>query len=229
MSYALEARELSRTIDAPWGRVEAVRSASLCLTRGGSTAVVGASGSGKSTLLNLLGLLDTPTSGQLMIAGQVANDLNERQRTRLRSRHLGFVFQSFHLIPHKDVLHNVVLPLRYVGSGRRVRYERAAHALEDVGLSHRVHSSPLTLSGGEKQRVAVARAAIGQPDVLLCDEPTGNLDGASSELVLDVLLGLAQKRGSAVVIVTHDATVAARCDSTLMMKDGVLGQMAETS
>lgn len=223
MTAAVIAAEgLARTIEAPWGRVEALREATLAVASGESVAVVGPSGSGKSTLLQLLGLLDTPSSGHLALAGEATDRMTERQRSRYRSVHLGFVFQSFHLIAHKDVAHNVSLPLRYAGVPRSQHMARAEAALGLVGMESMMRSSPLTLSGGERQRVAVARAAVHDPSVLLCDEPTGNLDAASSDLVLDVLLRLGRDRGAAVVLVTHDPEVAARCDRTLVMHDGVL-------
>lgn len=219
---AIAADGLSRTIEAPWGRVHALREATFGVDAGESVAIVGASGSGKSTLLQLLGLLDTPTAGHLSLAGESTDAMSERQRSRRRSQHLGFVFQSFHLISHKDVVHNVALPLQYAGAPRAQHLERARAALELVGMGSLAQSAPLTLSGGERQRVAVARAAVHDPSVLLCDEPTGNLDAASSDLVLDVLLRLGRERGAAVVLVTHDPDVAARCDRTLVMRDGVL-------
>lgn len=226
------AENLSRRIEAPWGAVDALRDASLSVEAGRSVAIVGPSGSGKSTLLNLLGLLDTPTTGSLRIAGREVSALRERDRCRLRAEAIGFVFQSFHLIPHKSVLHNVALPLSYArrgggssgGSGHRLGRARAA--LDAVGLGHRMNSAPTTLSGGERQRAAVARALVRDPAVLLCDEPTGNLDAASSETVLSLLLDLAGERSSAVVLVTHDREVAARCDAILTMTDGVLRRAA---
>lgn len=219
---ALRASSLSRTISTPWGLVPALREASLDLPAATSLAVVGPSGSGKSTLLNLLGLLDTPSSGHLWLAGRDATRLRERRRARLRAVHLGFVFQSFHLIPHKDVLHNVALPLAYAGKARSTQLARAAEMLEVVGLGDRMDASPATLSGGERQRAAVARAVVLDPDVLLCDEPTGNLDDEASDVVLTVLLDVAQRRGAAVVVVTHDEAVARRCDGVAEMRDGVL-------
>lgn len=220
---AIAAEGLARTIDAPWGRVHALREATFAVAAGESVAIVGPSGSGKSTLLQLLGLLDTPTAGHLSLAGESTDTMSERQRSRRRSMHLGFVFQSFHLISHKDVAHNVCLPLQYAGVPRAQHLEKARAALDLVGMDSMAQSAPLTLSGGERQRVAVARAAVHDPSVLLCDEPTGNLDAASSERVLDVLLRLGRERGAAVVLVTHDTDVAARCDRTLVMRDGVLG------
>lgn len=222
MAVALRTTSLSRSILTPWGVVPALREASLEVAAGASLAVVGPSGSGKSTLLNVLGLLDTPTSGQLWLAGQETTRLSERRRARLRAAHLGFVFQSFHLIAHKDVVHNVALPLAYSGVPRSQQLTRAAELLEVVGLGARLDASPMTLSGGERQRAAVARAAILQPDVLLCDEPTGNLDDEASDVVLTVLLDLAKDRGAAVVMVTHDDEVARRCDDIAEMRDGVL-------
>lgn len=219
---AIEAEHLARRIDAPWGTVDALRDASLTVHRGRSAAIVGPSGSGKSTLLNILGLLDTPTAGSLRLDGHETGALTERERGRLRSEAIGFVFQSFHLVPHKDVLNNVALPLKYARMPAAEHRPRAQAALETVGLGHRLHSSPTTLSGGERQRAAVARALVRDPAVLLCDEPTGNLDASSGELVLSLLLDLARQGSAAVVVVTHDPAVAARCDETLTMSDGVL-------
>jgi putative ABC transport system ATP-binding protein len=184
-------------------------------------AVQGASGSGTSTLLNLLGLLDLPTSGSYRIRGIDAGRLNEAERTLLRSRMFGFVFQAFHLISGRTALENVSLGLLYAGIPRADRTAAAAALLERFGLAHRMNSAVETMSGGEQQRTAVARAIVGRPTVLLCDEPTGNLDSRNAAAVIGLLDELAQA-GQTIVIATHDDTVADHAHRWLRISDGVV-------
>ncbi len=205
----LEAHQLSRS----HGRVEALRSASLSLEAGERVAVMGRSGCGKSTLLYLLGLLDTPTDGLLLFQGHDTSLLSDRQRSTLRGKHIGFVFQAFHLIPDLTLLQNVTLPLSYTK-----RDNDPVALLEQVGLSHRHHHYPGQLSGGELQRAAIARALVNSPSLLLADEPTGNLDQTTEQEILDLLLDLP----SALLLVTHNLEVAKRCERVLHMEDGIL-------
>jgi putative ABC transport system ATP-binding protein len=186
-----------------------------------SYAITGRSGSGKSTLLNIVGLLDNPTSGRYEICGVPSSGLTDARMTRLRSEYIGFVFQSFHLISHLTALENVCVPLTYRRLGPAVQRERAREVLEQVGLGHRLGSFPRTLSGGEQQRVAVARAIVHRPRLLLCDEPTGNLDSDSAEAVLGLLKSF-QDLAVCLVVVTHDADVAARMDEQLHLSQGRL-------
>ncbi len=191
---------------------------SLSVHRGETLAVTGTSGSGKSTLLNMLGLLDRPDRGQYLIDGVDVAGLPDRQHTRWRSRYLSFVFQSFHLVPHLTVRENVELGLAMSAVPRRRRRAIAQGALDAVGMTHRLMASPRTLSGGEQQRVAIARAWARRPALMLCDEPTGNLDSENTAVVLALLRQLG--RQAAVVIVTHDPEVAAYGDRRIHMRDG---------
>jgi putative ABC transport system ATP-binding protein len=198
--------------------VEVLKGISIRISGGEMVAIAGPSGSGKSTLLNILGLLDEPTDGLLRIRGKPAVGLSERDRVRLRATEIGFVFQSFHLVPYLDAVQNVMLPL--VHQGRRGdRRALAVEALARVGLGHRLDARPTTLSGGEQQRVAIARALVHDPPLILCDEPTGNLDGANTSAVLDLLRNLVAA-DRAVVIVTHEAEVEARADRVIRVVDG---------
>lgn len=206
--------------------VSALVSAGGCLRSGLLTVIHGRSGSGKSTLLALLGLLDSPTAGEIQIDGRAVSTLSPRDRDEIRRRTLGFVFQSFHLVPEMTAADNVELGLRYAGLPRKGRRDLAMSALTEVGLSHRSGSLVATLSGGEQQRVALARAMAKEPRVILADEPTGNLDSATEIAVVDHL-SQAAHHGCAVVVVSHSRDVAARADVVLSMNDGVLADGAD--
>jgi putative ABC transport system ATP-binding protein len=201
--------------------VEALKPTDLEIYPNDYVAIVGPSGSGKSTLLHLLGLLDTPTSGRYLLDGIDTSELSEAERAGLRGSRVGFVFQSFHLLPHRTVVENVVLAELYAPRSRNDRVDRAVAALEQVGLGHRLDAYPTTLSGGERQRVAVARALIGQPSLILADEPTGNLDSATSETVMDMFEGL-HRTGITLAIITHDGEVAERAQRRMTIRDGVV-------
>ena len=191
-------------------------------------AVVGPSGSGKSTLLNLLGLLDRPTTGTLKLSGIDVADLKERERTALRGRRIGFVFQAFHLLAHRTAVENVALAQLYIDVQPAVRRATAIEALRRVGLGHRLAALPTTLSGGERQRVAIARALVNTPDLVLCDEPTGNLDSATAASVMDLLEELNQS-GVTLLVITHDPAVAARAQRSINILDGRLQDPAPVS
>ena len=220
----LVASNVDYAVDAPGGRLEIVKDISLDLNAGQTLAIVGASGSGKTTLLGLLAGLETPTAGEIRLAGRNLGDLDEDGRARLRRARVGFVFQSFHLLPSLTALENVMLALE-IGRIDRPR-ERALKALEQVGLDHRLDHYPRQLSGGEQQRVAIARAFAGNPAILFADEPTGNLDRKTGDAVADLLFDLNEncddKRGTALVLVTHDPRLAERCARVATMDDGRL-------
>ncbi len=210
--------EVTRSFPGP-PEVRALRAIDLVIARGEYVSMVGPSGSGKSTLLNLLGLLDSPSVGEYALDGVETTTLGPAARATLRAQTIGFVFQAFHLLPDRSVLENVMMSMLYNGSPRAQREERAREAVDRVGLSHRTGFSPVTLSGGERQRVAVARAVAARPVVLLADEPTGNLDDATSEEVMDLFAEL-HRDGLTLVVITHDQHVAGRADRTIRLNDG---------
>jgi len=221
VTAAIVADGVTRTYELDGVSVPALRGVSLTVQPGDYLAVVGTSGSGKSTLMHLLGGLDRPTAGTLLIGGRDVATLSPTEMARLRNETIGFVFQSFHLLPRTTAQDNVALPLVYRGIGRRERRERAAAMLERVGLGHRIGHRPNQMSGGEQQRVAIARALVTGPSVLLADEPTGNLDSVTGQSVLALLESL-NAEGVAVVVVTHDRDVAARARRQIVMRDGLI-------
>jgi putative ABC transport system ATP-binding protein len=225
----LELTGLSRTFEGE-PPVHALRDVNLAIWPGDWLAVVGPSGSGKSTLLNILGLLDRHTSGTYHFEGVDVDTLDDLARAGLRGRRIGFVFQSFHLLAHRTVLDNVMLAELYIGAPRKGRRDRAMAALERVSLTDRAGFLPTRLSGGQRQRAAIARALIGEPSVLLCDEPTGNLDSRNAEAVLDVFGDLSDG-GLTLVVITHDEHVAGRARRRVRIIDGELGeeQMSEAA
>jgi putative ABC transport system ATP-binding protein len=218
---AVVATDVTREYRLDGLSVPALRGVSLTIEPGDYVAVVGASGSGKSTLMHLLGGLDRPTSGTLLIGGRDVSRLTPNELAELRNTTIGFVFQSFHLLARTTAQDNVGLPLVYRGIGRRQRRARAADMLDRVGLSHRITHRPNQLSGGEQQRVAIARALVTGPSLLLADEPTGNLDSATGQSILALLESL-NAEGVAVVLVTHDRDVAARAGRQILMRDGLI-------
>lgn len=202
-------------------RVEALREIDLFIERGEFAAITGPSGSGKTTLLQILGCLDRPTAGRYYLAGQDTSRLDDRELSLIRNRRIGFVFQVFHLLPDESALGNVLLPLVYRGTAPATARARARKALESVGLGDRLGHRPGELSGGEQQRVAVARALVKTPDIILADEPTGNLDSRNGAAILD-LIAAANERGITTVLITHNPTVAARARRQLRLVDGQL-------
>jgi putative ABC transport system ATP-binding protein len=217
-SIVLEVRQISKIVASPEGSLTILADVSLAVRAGESLAIVGASGAGKSTLLALLAGLDTPSSGKVLIAGEDLTALDEDGRARVRGKHVGFVFQSFHLIPSLTAIENVMLPLELVGSANA--RGAAAEALSQVGLGARLPHYPKQLSGGEQQRVAIARAFVTHPQVLFADEPTGNLDSATGTRITDLLFELNRSTGSTLVLVTHDRSLARRCGRMLELDAG---------
>ncbi len=222
LEVVLKVENLTKQVSSPEGLLTIVRDVSFAIEAGERVAIVGASGAGKSTLLALLAGLDTPTSGRVLLAGTDLTALDEDGRARLRAARVGFVFQSFHLVPALTALENVMLPLELAGRGDARRTAR--EALERVGLGSRTGHYPRQLSGGEQQRVAIARAFVTEPAVLFADEPTGNLDTATGARIGDLLFDTNAHSRTTVVLVTHDNTLAARCDRILRMEAGGLVQ-----
>lgn len=217
----IELDDVRKTYDAGGVRVEAVRGVSLVVERGEYLAVMGPSGSGKSTLMHILGVLDVPTSGTYRLAGADVSCLDERELAEVRNQHIGFVFQQFHLLSSMPAWRNVEMPLVYAGVGRRLRRERAVDALARVGIADRLDHRATQLSGGQQQRVAVARALVTDPDIVLADEPTGNLDSASTAEVLG-LLAEVHAAGRTVVVITHEPDVAAAAGRVVRLRDGLV-------
>ena len=218
----LRASNVTKTYALGHRRVEVLRGANLAVSSGEHVAILGASGAGKSTLLHLLGGLDRPDrrGGSVEILGTDLYRLRGAQRALFRARHIGFVFQSYHLMPEMDCVENVVLPSYALGTPGRAQRERARELLESVGLGHRLEHKPLELSGGEQQRVAIARALMNDPELILADEPTGNLDAAIGAQVLDLLFRLGDRR--TIVMVTHSPDTAARCGRSVRLADGAI-------
>ncbi|WP_066517489.1 ABC transporter ATP-binding protein [Curtobacterium ammoniigenes] len=218
----LEARSLTKTYGRGDARFDALKGVSIAVQAGESLAIVGKSGSGKSTLMHLLALLDRPTSGTILLEGEDASRLSAKQVNRTRNRTFGFVFQQFFLTPNTSVLDNVILPLEIAGVGSAARRRRGMEALDALGLADKAKNDANALSGGQKQRVVIARALVNDPSVIFADEPTGNLDSSTGELVEDMLFRLQQERGITLVVVTHDADLAGRCDRNINVRDGLV-------
>jgi putative ABC transport system ATP-binding protein len=214
----LEARHLSKQVSSPDGTLTIVDDVSFTVTEGESLAIVGPSGAGKSTLLAILAGLDVPTSGSAWLMGQALSDIDEDGRAAMRGRYVGFVFQSFHLVPSLTALENVLLPLEVTNAPDATA--RAREALERVGLTPRLDHYPRQLSGGEQQRVAIARAFVAQPKVLFADEPTGNLDAVTGAKIIDLLFDLNRAAGTTLILVTHDHALAQRCGRVLELDMG---------
>lgn len=221
MNTILQAENLERSYTIGKTTLKVLKGVSLGVGEGETLSIMGESGSGKSTLLHVLGGLDNPRGGTVHFQGQSVYGMSSARRSRFRAENVGFVFQSFHLLPELDILENVALPamaLRSPGDAK----ERAAELLTEVGLGERVGHRPQELSGGEQQRVALARALMNEPDIIFCDEPTGNLDSKTGDKVLHYLFQLVESRGHTLVLVTHSRDVASRCSRQLVLKDGVL-------
>jgi putative ABC transport system ATP-binding protein len=221
----IEARDLKKIYSMGDVEVQALAGVSFNVQRGEVVAIMGPSGSGKSTLMNILGCLDRPTSGDYILDGERVSDLNDDQLASIRNRKVGFIFQSFNLLSRSSALMNVELPMRYAGitSGRT---ERARKALESVGLGSRMNHRPKELSGGQQQRVAIARALVNEPAILMCDEPTGNLDSKSGREIMELLLSINRERGATLIIITHDPSIAAHTQRVISLRDGLLEEQS---
>lgn len=209
------------------GNVNILRGIDLTVARGETLGVVGPSGSGKSTMMMVIAGLERPTGGSVHVAGEDLGKLDEDALARFRRKHVGIVFQAFHLISTMNALENVAVPLEFAGAADA--FDRARASLETVGLGHRLDHYPSQLSGGEQQRVALARAFAPRPDLLLADEPTGNLDGETGENIIETLFNLSDKHGTTLMLITHDPAIAARCDRTVHLRDGVIVDPGEAA
>ena len=219
MSAVIRIHDLTREYRMGSERILALQGVTLEIRRNEYVAIMGPSGSGKSTMMNVLGCLDTPSAGEYWLNGEEISRFTDDALARVRNREIGFVFQTFNLLPRATALHNVELPLVYAGVRARERRERAGAALEQVGLAERMHHRPNELSGGQRQRVAIARALVNQPSILLADEPTGNLDSVTSEEIMEVFAAL-HAAGQTVIMVTHEADIAARAQRIVVLRDG---------
>jgi putative ABC transport system ATP-binding protein len=219
MTALIELVDIARYYVMGDERIAALDGVSFSIARGEMVAIVGSSGSGKSTLLNILGCLDTPSAGEYRLDGTNVQNLSDDDRARVRNRQIGFVFQSFQLLHRASALKNVGLPLQYRDVRRREREDRAKKVLERVGLGHRMGHKPYQLSGGQRQRTAIARALVTEPSLLLCDEPTGNLDSSTTEDIMGLFKAL-HDEGNTIIIVTHEPEIAARCPRAIRVLDG---------
>ena len=219
--WVIVTRGLRRDYDMGGEVVRALRGVDVAIRRNEYVAIMGPSGSGKSTLMNLIGCLDTPTAGEYWLSGVLVSKMSDDELARVRNKEIGFVFQTFNLLPRATALHNVELPLVYAGVSSGERKRRAAEALDSVGLGDRMHHKPNELSGGQRQRVAIARALVNNPSILLADEPTGNLDSTTSEEIMKVFQSLAD-HGQTVIMVTHEADIAAHARRVVVLRDGLV-------
>jgi len=220
IDYIIGVKNLDKAYGKKDSEFKALKGINLDIKQGESIAIIGKSGSGKSTLMHLLALLDSPTDGEIDIGGRASSNLSRREKDVLRNEQFGFVFQQFFINANNSVLDNVILPLKIAGVGRRERDKRGMHVLKEVGLTDKAKNKAVFLSGGEKQRVVIARALINNPNIIFADEPTGNLDSVTGQKIEDMLFHLNKSKQITLIIVTHDSELAARCDRQVRLKDG---------
>jgi putative ABC transport system ATP-binding protein len=221
-SWVVEAKDLTKVYKMGDVEVQALRGLSLQIQRGEVVSIMGPSGSGKSTLMNILGCLDLPTTGEYFLDGKNVAGMNDNQLAEVRNLKVGFVFQSFNLLPRSTALVNVELPLRYGPSNGKSRRQKAKESLDLVGLGDRLNHRPKELSGGQQQRVAIARALVNDPSIVMADEPTGNLDSKAGREIMELLLKLNKERGTTLIIVTHDQEIARRTRRVISIRDGCM-------
>ncbi len=219
-------KDLHLSLGAGAARVHILKGINLEIERGETVGVVGPSGSGKSTLLMVMGGLERADQGSVEVAGQKLNDLNEDQLAKFRGRNIGIVFQSFHLIPNMTALENVAVPLELAGES--AAFDKARAELQAVGLGERLQHYPAAMSGGEQQRVAIARSLVSQPSIIIADEPTGNLDDATGKQIVDLMFSASRERGTTLVLVTHDTNLARQCDRMVRVRSGLIEREADT-
>jgi len=223
MEATIKTHNLQRHYRMGGEMIHALRGVDLTIERGEYVAIMGPSGSGKSTLMNMIGCLDSPDDGEYWLNGQLVSEMSDRELARVRNKEVGFVFQTFNLLPRANALHNVELPLIYAGMRRKERFERAKRALERVGLGERMSHRPSEMSGGQRQRVAVARALVTDPSILLADEPTGNLDSTTSRDIM-TLFGELHAAGHTILVVTHEQDIAKHARRIIMFRDGKIAE-----
>jgi putative ABC transport system ATP-binding protein len=224
--FVIEVENVKKIYQMGVVEVRALAGVSFHVRRGEVVAIMGPSGAGKSTIMNILGCLDRPSEGEYTLDGEPVSQLNDDQLADIRNRKVGFVFQSFMLLPRQTALANVGLPMRYAGVPAKERHERAKKSLQAVGLGDRITHKPTELSGGQQQRVAVARALVNDPAIIMADEPTGNLDSKSGKEIMDLLLTLNRERGTTVIVITHDQKIGAQAQRVIRLRDGLLVEKA---
>jgi putative ABC transport system ATP-binding protein len=217
----IKTNNIKRVFEVGSETVHALKGINLNVESGEFISIMGPSGSGKTTLMNIIGCLDTPSSGEYFLNNQLVNDLNEDQLANIRNKEIGFVFQSFHLLAKNSALNNVLLPMKYAGADMNEAEKRAKHVLDQVGLSDRINHGPSELSGGQQQRVAIARALVNKPSILFADEPTGNLDSKTGEDVMNLFKGLNQE-GQTIILITHEEEIAMQSKRIVNIKDGLV-------
>ena len=217
----IKTNQLKRSFEVGSETVEALKGIDLEVSKGEFVSIMGPSGSGKTTLMNIIGCLDTPTSGEYFLNNQLVNDLNDDELARIRNKEIGFVFQSFHLLAKNSALNNVLLPMKYPGADPDEAESRARHVLDQVGLSDRVNHGPSELSGGQQQRVAIARALVNKPSLLFADEPTGNLDSKTGDYVMGLFKEL-NEEGQTIILITHEEDIANQSKRIINIKDGLI-------